>query len=211
MADRLLPAIAQVVGVALYLRPRPYDPHMSNKSKARKGPRLRPKQRMRFEVPRLLWPAARHYISWLDKYLTDSYRARAWLEAQGLARPPPPATSLRGFLGGGWRRFALSLTALVDRGRRRGLRKRGWLCGRLKLRQRRAQCVQPRGHEEIGRAAFLPPTQSPLFRRSHRPLPAEGRDIFADLDRHAQRASAIFPARFACRDCRRSQTRRQAA
>lgn len=133
---------------------------MSNKSKARKGPRLRPKQRMRFEVPRLLWPAARHYISWLDKYLTDSYRARAWLEAQGLARPPPPATCLRGFLGGGWRRFALSLTALVDRGRRRGLRKRGWLCGRLQLRQRRAQCVQPRGHEEIGRAAFLPPTQS---------------------------------------------------
>jgi hypothetical protein len=98
---------------------------MSNKSKARKGPRLRPKQRMRFEVPRLLWPAARHYISWLDKYLTDSYRARAWLEAQGLARPPPPATCLRGFLGGGWRRFALSLTALVDLGRRRGLRKRG--------------------------------------------------------------------------------------
>ena len=27
MAERLLPAIAQVVGVAVYLRPRPYDPY----------------------------------------------------------------------------------------------------------------------------------------------------------------------------------------
>ena len=47
----LLPAIAR--SRRAFWHPAPCalatsDPHMSNKSKARKGPRLRPKQRMRF-------------------------------------------------------------------------------------------------------------------------------------------------------------------
>ena len=46
----------------------------------------------------------------------------------------------------------LSSSPLVDFGRRRGLRERGWLCGRVELSQRRAQRIEPRG---VGKSVVL--------------------------------------------------------